>query len=406
MKTLRKISQIIVISVFLIPTIIAPVSQVKAKTLGDLKSDLQKKQNELSENKHQQELTNQQINSINATITSIEGQITQTYTDIASLNADIESLNNQIAEKQKQVKEIVNFIQVANGESAYLEYAFGAQDFTDFIYRISVAEQLAKYNEKLVDDYNNMIEENKKKQKEIEEKRVSLGTQQENLTVEKNKLGEELKDLENVNIDISDDIEYQKEIIELYRSKGCKDNEDIATCGRSVLPQGTAFYRPTTSGHVTSEWGYRNLSINGGWHEGIDIGISEGTPVYAIGTGMVATVMVKNSCGGNMVVVHHNINGKGYTSVYAHLLSINVGKDQVVDRNTIIGYSGGYSTSASLSGSYDKCSLGAHLHLTVATGYYGDYSWYQMNYTYSINPRTVINFPSGRNSWTDRLTAY
>lgn len=406
MTVLRKISQIIVISVFLIPTIVAPVSQVKAKTLGDLKSDLQKKQNELSDNKHQQELTNQQINSINATITSIEGQITQTYTDIAALNADIESLNNQIAEKQKQVKEIVNFIQVANGESAYLEYAFGAQDFTDFIYRISVAEQLAKYNEKLVDDYNNMIEENKKKQKEIEDKRVSLGTQQENLTVERNKLGEELKDLENVNIDISDDIEYQKEIIELYRSKGCKDNEDIATCGRSVLPQGTAFYRPTVSGHVTSEWGYRNLSINGGWHEGLDIGISEGTPVYAIGTGMVAAVMVRNSCGGNMVVVHHNINGKGYTSVYAHLLSISVGKNQVVDRNTIIGYSGGYSTSASLSGSYDRCSLGAHLHLTVANGYYGDYSWYQMNYTYSINPRTVINFPSGRNSWTDRLTAY
>ena len=48
-----------------------------------------------------------------------------------------------------------------------------------------------------------------------------------------------------------------------------------------------------------------------------------------------------------------------------------------------------------------------YLHLTVATGLYGpDYGWYAMNYTYSINPRNVINFPSGSQYWQDRLTAY
>ena len=107
-----------------------------------------------------------------------------------------------------------------------------------------------------------------------------------------------------------------------------------------------------------------------------------------------------------MVLVHHNINGKTYTSVYAHLLSINVSEEQNVTSDTVIGRSGGESTK-----SYDSCTGGAHLHLTVATGLYGiDYkgagAWNLMNYTYSINPRSVINFPSGSNPFTNRMTKY
>jgi len=226
------------------------------------------------------------------------------------------------------------------------------------------------------------------------------------LAVKKNQLSVQLEEIASTSVNISDEIEYQKEIIELYKSKGCQDNEDIKTCGRSTLPPGTAFYRPTNVGQITSEWGYRDFAGRS-WHEGIDIGISEGTPVYSIANGMVATIFERYSCGGNMVIVHHNINGQTYTSVYAHLLSINVSKGQTVNRNTIIGYSGGYSTSAYYSGSYDSCSYGAHLHLTVALGLYGvDYNFTSMNYTYSINPRNVINFPGLYTKWSDRLTAY
>ena len=75
------------------------------------------------------------------------------------------------------------------------------------------------------------------------------------------------------------------------------------------------------------------------------------------------------------------------------------------ERPWIIGYSGGSSTR-----SYDRCTFGAHLHLTIATGLYGvDYNdWtYQLNRVHSIDPRTVINFPLGiGNPWTDRVTAY
>lgn len=375
---------------------------VHAETLGDLKKELQKTQNDLQSNKNKKAQTQAEINQTNNEISVIKNNIASIYTELANLDKEIENLNKDIKKKEKELKEIINFVQIANGEEAYLEYAFGAQDFTDFIYRVAIAEQLTKYNEKLIDEFNATITENKKKQDEMRDKQAGLATEQASLKEKMDKLGEQLVDLESVGMDLSDSIEYQKEVIALYEGKGCGDNEDIQTCGRKILPPGTAFYRPTEHGYITSEWGPRDL-LGRSWHEGIDIGASVGTTVYAVANGMVAGVVSYN-CGGNMVVVHHNINGQTYTSVYAHLSGVNVSEGQTVNRNTIIGYSGGSA------GGYDLCTTGPHLHVTIARNLFwvDYYDWtYELNVKYSIDPRSVINFPGGLyNDWDDRITAY
>ena len=411
---MKKVITILLIIIMIVQPIFTGYGVVEAQTLGDLKNELSTKEQELSENKNAKALTEQQIIEVNNSIKQTEDEITQTYIDIENLTLELNELILTIEKKEEEVKNIINFLQVSNGESAYLEYIFGAKSFTDFIYRTAVSEQLTAYNEKLIDEYNELIEVNKQKQVEIEQKRVVLGNKQEELRKRKNELGEQLNNLSDTAVDIEDEIEYQKEIIAMYVDKGCKDNEDIKTCGRSALPPGTAFYRPVVSGAITSGFGYR--SLGSGWHEGIDMGVPTGTTVYSIGTGLVAKIFYRNSCGGNMVVLHHNINGKMYTSVYAHLSSISVNEGETVDRNTIIGYSGGgrstmaRSNLCGLSGGtgWDRCTCGEHLHLTLATGLYGiDYNFTQMNYTYSFDPRNMINFPSGYyNYWYDRLTAY
>lgn len=398
---MKKVVALFMVFVMLLPIFSVP-NVVHAKTLGDLKSELNAKEQELKGNEIKKAQTQEEINNTEASIKTIESTIDQIYVDMANLQTEIERLDEDIKKKNKEIKDIINFIQVSNGESAYLEYAFGAKDFTDFIYRVAVAEQLTTYNETLIDEYNKTIEESKKKQQELTKKQSDMSEQKKQLESKKASLGQQIIDIESVSVDINDAIEYQKEVIELYKSKGCHDNENIATCGNNVLPAGTAFYRPTQSGYITSEWGPRDL-LGRSWHEGIDIGASYGTTVYSVGNGMVASI-VQYNCGGNMVIVHHNINGRYYTSVYAHLSSISVSKGQNVDRNTIIGYSGGSA------GGYDRCTTGPHLHVTIATGRFllDYYDWtYELNQKYSINPRSVINFPSGLyNGWGDRLTSY
>lgn len=394
------LSLLIIISIILN---ISFTSSVKAQTLGDLRSDLESKKSKLEESNNKKALTEQEINEVSANIKSIENQISQTYSDIEQLQQESEKLKQEIEEKNEQIKQLIAYVQHSDGDSDYLEYIFGATSFTDFIYRVAVSEQMSAYNDKLIDEFNETIEKNNQKEKEIQEKRTSLAAQQEQLQEKKQQLGEELEAISSTSISIEDEIASAKEIIAMYEKKGCKDNENIATCGKSILPPGTAFYRPLVQGYITSEWGPRDY-IGRSFHEGLDHGTPEGTPAYAIGNGVVANLMYRNSCGGNMVIVHHNINGTTYTSVYAHLLSINVSKGQTVTKDTVVGYSGGLSTQ-----SYDRCTTGAHLHLTVARGLFGvDYtSWNYLNYTASINPRNVINYPSGRyNRWYDRTTKY
>jgi len=380
---------------FFVPTV------VRAKTLGDLQSELEAKQSEYNQNEAKKNMTQAQINQTRNEIVGIKSSISQTHIDITNLNKEIEQLNKDIEAKNKEIKQIVNYVQLSNGESAYLEYAFGAKDFTDFIYRLAVAEQLTNYNDKLIAEYNNSINESKKKQEEIKQKQINLADQQKSLESKAALLGEEVKSLSSTGISIEDSIKYQKEVIDGYIKMGCKSNEDINACGRKMLPQGTAFFRPTNSGKITSEWGPRNLF--GDRHEGIDVGVGVGTPVYPIATGRVKAI-IRYSCGGNMIVIHHVVNGKTYTSVYAHLSNIVIGTEQNVTKNDIIGYSGG------AIGGYDQCTLGPHLHVTVTE------RWYLVDYTdwpkdtssriLTINPRTVINFPSYGVSWTDRITAY
>ena len=147
---MKKVVNLFMIMVFLLPTFFVP-DVAHAQTLGDLRKELEDKQNELKANENKKAETQEEINQANNDIATIKNTINTLYTDMANLDKEIEKLNQDIKVKEKEMKDVINFLQVSNGESAYLEYTFGARDFTDFIYRTAVAEQLTKYNETLID---------------------------------------------------------------------------------------------------------------------------------------------------------------------------------------------------------------------------------------------------------------
>lgn len=387
--------------------------KVEAKTFGELKNELINEEEEMRKNKQNQSLTEKEMQQVNKRIVTIQANIKQTYRDIENLEAEIEELNNNIKEKKEQIKELVSFDQISNSQDAYLEYIFNATDFTDFIYRSAIAEQLTEYNDKLVDQYNNDIETNKKKQKEIEEKRKNLAKEQENLEAEYNKLGNKLDEILDVRADIDDQIKYLKELVDLYTDLGCKDNEDLKTCGKNVLPANTKFFRPLEKGFATSEWSTNRSGTFSGFHSGLDQSVSPNTnvKVYASGTGVVSGITYKTSCGGTYVIVHHRMtNGQTYTTMYMHLAKVLVSKGDTVTKDTVIGIMGGGHKSSTPSNytPWDTCTTGAHLHFTIATGLYGvDYKTWNAFMSHTFNPRNIVNYPSGRyNWWTDRITKY
>lgn len=113
----------------------------------------------------------------------------------------------------------------------------------------------------------------------------------------------------------------------------------------SATPSAAGLIWPV-QGVLTSNYGMRW----GRMHEGIDIGASSGTPIYAAASG---TVMYAGWEGGygNLTVVDH---GNGLATAYGHQSQLAVSNGQVVTRGQVIGYVGstGHST-------------GPHLHFEV-----------------------------------------
>lgn len=405
---MKKIVQILLIFALLIPSLIVP-DGIKAKTLRDLKNELAKTEAELKAQKDEEALTNKQIDQIKNNIASINVTIQQISADMIRLNNKIVQLQIDIVNKDKEIKEVINFIQLSNGESAYLEYAFGAQDFTDFIYRMAISEQMTNYNDQLIAEYNQMIEDNKNKQIELTNKDKELKNQQVDLGNQLVKVKSHLADIYDDFVDLEEAIKVQQEVVKMYEvDYKCKLDDDLTECARNALPSDTVFWRPTKTGSMSSNYGQRTYYINGAWktsfHTGIDIALPATSPVYSIANGTVASITWKYYCGGNMVFIHHRVNGQTYTSIYMHLYSVNVKVGDMVDKNTIIGTSGGDRNYTP----WDTCTTGAHLHLSLLYGKVGiDYgAWSSAFYNNLIDPRMKINFPGLGGYFSDRTTRY
>lgn len=91
-------------------------------------------------------------------------------------------------------------------------------------------------------------------------------------------------------------------------------------------------------------------------HNGLDIGASTGTPVYAASTGKAKTVVYGDRVSGNYIILEHEIAGlELYTTQYLHLNDIYIAKGQQVQEGDLIGTVG-------MTGA----ATGPHLHFNVS----------------------------------------
>ena len=380
--------KLIIISILLM--LVIP-NFVNAQTLNDLYSQLAKLQTEYNTIKNNKNLTESQIKTINAEINKINSSITTIRNEIKQAEIDIEENKKGIENKKIETDGLIQFLQISNGGNIYLEYLFDAENYTDFIYRYEVVKQLTNYNSNLIDELEKLIVELEQKEIELEEKNKQLESERNSLTTKLNTLQYSLSSYQTEGSDIAKDIEYLESQIKDYENKGCSRYQELSSCTVSINATGWSF--PLTKGCVTSEYtgsDKRTDWSGGGSHYGIDLGcITEGTKVYPVADGVVARILKRSSCGGNIVYITHTVNGKKYTTAYMHLLNFASGLsvDDIVTTDTVIGYVGGYSTATNRGG-YDSCTSGTHLHLGMAEGH----SASSFN-SHAFNPREILGFP-------------
>ncbi len=372
------------------------INNVNAKTLKEVKDELARDEANRNALIQKQKNVQYNISRAHSEIESLEDDIERYENEIEELLEKIDELNEEIESKQKEIDNLLNFLEVSDGDNVYLEYIFKSKSFTDFIYRSAVVEQLTQYNDDLIAQMYDLIEENKKLQVELNEKIDKSESSIESLEKKLVNYNVSLKDLETAHTNIDDTIADRKRTLayyeSIYKENGCKETVELDAC--LTVETANGFIRPTKKGTISSEWGYRRCPIHGReLHSGIDIALSMNSPVYAAASGTVVGITRRSSCGGNIVTIRHSIKGKIYRTRYMHLASINVTMGQKVTVLTEIGKSGGGGYTLRRNGGWDRCSTGAHLHFMILPGSSG---------SSTINPRKMINFPAKGKKYTQR----
>ena len=219
-----------------------------------------------------------------------------------------------------------------------------SSDYVDLVYRETAIKQIINYYDRLISLLNDRMKKLDDKLKAANDEILEIQKEREKykrLELVIKGSGNSYGGLET---SIDDDINSLLEEINLYKSLGCNNNESLSFC-LSIYNDNDLTY-PLQRGCVSKDY----MALE---HKGIDLACNkEGNNVYSAGNGIVSRIVRESTCGGNIVFIYHNVKGKEYTTIYAHLLIVNVYVGQVVDKDTIIGMVGGDST-AYINGWYD-----------------------------------------------------
>lgn len=376
---------------------------VNAKTSSQIQSEIDDLQDQADELAEQREaLENQISENKTKTLTIVEQkaqvdqQIELTRQEVENTNEQIHGYSELIAEKQAELDELEESQQdllgryklrmramQERGEISAWAVVLQSKDFADMLNCHAMIEEIAQTDQRMMDELRacadrvlaakeDLAAEKAKLEVErgkLEESEAELAAMREEsdallnqLIDDKQKLIEETEEYEAQEAALSDQIAaLEQERTEALRREWeaahpPTTNPDTGSTEPAPVPStGEGFLFPLPSGIgvvLTSAYGYRTHPITGNYslHNGVDLAIGEGTPIYATKSGYVTTA-VYNYAYGYYVTINHM---DGFSSLYGHMTHYIVSEGDYVEQGQVIGYVGstGYST-------------GNHLHFTI-----------------------------------------
>lgn len=398
-----------VIALVLILSIISGVivMAVSAKTSAEIQEEIDALQEQSNELAAEREALESEIAANESKTLSIVEQKSQvdreielTRQEIVLVNEEIHQYNLLIAEKQSELdeleveqEELFGRYQLRmramqeRGEVSYWAVFFQSKSFADMLNSRAMIEEIAKCDQRMLDEMRDLatqvltakdaLAEEKMNleakrleldaaEQLLEEKRAESDELLAQLNADRQALLEEAEKYEALEADLSYQIaQKEQELTEALRAEweaahppqpddgGDGDGDGDGDSDSDIPSSGESFKYPLPPGAViTSPYGYRVHPITGNYslHNGVDLAIYQGAPIYATKSGYVSTATY-NYVYGYYVTINHM---DGYSSLYGHMTNYTVSEGEYVTQGQIIGYVGstGWST-------------GAHLHFTI-----------------------------------------
>lgn len=340
--------------------------------IDDIKKDISDTKKKISDLKSSKSDLETYISKLDQEANALESKIAELNKEIEAKKEEITAAEEELGEAQataaQQYEDMKKRIQYLyeNGNTSFLEILLTSENMADFLNKSSYAEQMTAYD-------RSMLEEYIAQKKAVEEKKVQLESEKEELDAMAEAAAEQKKTVDSMIATKTAQIEsYQAQIdsensnAEEYQADLAKQQklleqieQQIATAAAANAQENdgdggaSGFIWPCPSSRrITSGFGNRAQPTAGAStnHKGIDIGASYGAAIVAAAAGRVTTAAYSSSAG-NYIVISH---GNGLSTVYMHCSSLSVSAGQSVTAGQTIAAVGstGYST-------------GNHLHFGV-----------------------------------------
>ena len=354
-------------------------------------------QQQINEHNAQIEALNKEIAEFEAQLQSttkekntLQNKVSQLDLQRKQLNTSISITRNQIGKTELQIRQLQNGIDDAQGTIELNQAALGESlrsldraerqslaltilssdtvtEAWQDVDAIASLQGAVRQDIQLLNEQKRTLSESKVSE---EEKRAELVVQQQKLVTQQGSLDATRRAQNDLLQQTkSQESEYQRILAEKQAAKAqfeaalsdlqedfqrVLNPSEIPTVGKGILRW------PVDNVRVTQYFGNTAFAASGAYngkgHNGIDLGISIGTPLKAALSGIVlgtGNTDATRGCYsfGKWVMIRHN---NGLSTMYAHLSDIKVTEGQSVATGQLIGYSGdtGYAT-------------GPHLHFGV-----------------------------------------
>lgn len=347
--------------------------QVKKSELEELRDRIQTYA-EIIEKKQKQEITLENgIGLLENRIAKTTLDFSATQLEIEQVSLEIDLLASEIAEKDERIirerellAELLREIKRYDDRTD-IELLLGVERFSDFFSQLHYLEDTQGKLEEAFTVLQTLKRDQENERGQREERRLTLERLRSNLRRTQTLLEDEQGAKEVLLASVqSSEREFQTLLRELKAESQFVDAEigslegTLAERLRSLdedFGSGAIFTWPIIADQISAgfhdpSYPFRHLFE----HSGVDLPTAQGTSVKAAAPGVVAVARTGRLYGNYVVIIHAN----GFSTLYAHLSRISVSAEQIVERDEVIGRSGGARGAAGAG-----LSTGPHLHFEI-----------------------------------------
>lgn len=357
----------------------------KTQAVDELNAKIRTYQETIAQKQGDKVNLQNQITILEQDIAKTETEIAKTETEISKLSSQlklvktkIDETQTEIGDKQKQISSyLLNIYQLE--QKTNLEILISNDTLSNYFSHIEYSKQLQQEFQDTVNQLETLKEQLKAQKDELDVTKKEEEDKKATLNVQNKSLEGERVYKDNMLSEVMNDEQKFQELVQKVKQEQAQTNAQIDALEKQMRTKLEQMNPNTNSGdngtfvmptNFNPQWPVNSTRITAyfhdssypfrAWfeHDAVDIGVGQGTPVYAADGGVVAIAKHDGTTAYSYIMIVH---ADGFATLYGHMSEVYVQPDQKVNKGETIGLSGGMPGTTG-AGAY---TTGPHLHFGV-----------------------------------------